>query len=148
VPDLQEERQDLDDQVKGKQVETTVVKSDLLAILTENRAKHRTVFEAAFAGYKDQAKKILRAHLRDLNAGRAPELRILLSRPQDHTADYDRIIKMLELDVNEQFTLPEERFAQYVMDDWRWKRDWLRMSSQYASASTQEAYGVIEDDDY
>jgi hypothetical protein len=128
-------------------VETTIEKEKLLAILNENRAKHREVFDAAFAGYREQAKKILRANLRDLNAGRVRELRILLSRPEDHTKDYDRIITMIQLDVHEQFTLSESEAAQYVMDDWRWKRDWLRMSNQYASASTQEAYGFIEDED-
>ena len=128
-------------------METTVKKDELLAILNENRAKHQQVYEAAFAGYAEHAKQILQQELDDLNAGRVRELRILLSRPQNHTADYDRIIKMLELHVHSEFTLSEDLFAQYVMDDWRWKRDWLKMSNRYASASTQETYGVIEDDD-
>lgn len=128
-------------------METTIKKDELLDIINENRTKHREVFEAALAGYQEKAKEILQQNLDDLNAGRVRELRILLSRPEDHTRDYDRIIRMLQLDVNSEFTLSEQRFAQYVMDDWDWKRDWLSMSNRYASASTQEAYGVIEDDD-
>jgi predicted component of viral defense system (DUF524 family) len=115
--------------------------------LQENREKHRAVFDDALAGYRAEALKTLEDTIRSLSEGRAPRIYISLSRPEDHTRDYDRIIKMLDMEVAETFVLPEERFAQYVMDDWRWKRDWLKMSSRYASASTEAAYGVVEEDD-
>lgn len=127
---------------------TTVRKEALLAILQENRDKHRAVFEAALEGYREQCVVILRDKIAALSDGRSPTLQIMMSRPEDHTRDYDRVIKMLELSISETFEMDEQMFAQYVMDDWRWKRDWLRMSSRYASASTQQAYGVdvLEDD--
>jgi hypothetical protein len=128
-------------------VKSRIKKDKLLEILRENRARHRGVFEASLAGYRTAAEQLLTQSLAEMSAGRTPELRILLSRPEDHTRDYDRIIRMLELDVDSEFVLDEEQFSNYVMDDWRWKRDWLRMSNRYASASTQQAYGVIEDED-
>lgn len=128
-------------------MESTVKKNELLGILRENRDKHRSVFTAALDGYRAESRKLLEEHLQWLSEGRTPKIYIILSRPEDHTRDYDRIIKMLEMEVAETFTLTEDRFAQYVMDDWRWKRDWLKMSNRYASASTVQAYGVVQEDD-
>ncbi len=122
-------------------------KDELLVILRENREKHRGVFEAALKGYRDEAEKILGETLGDVLAGGTPKIYIMLDRPEDHTLDYDRIIKMLDMQVEDEFILSEERFAQYVMDDWRWKRAWLKMSNRYAASSTAAAYGVVEDDD-
>jgi len=122
-------------------METTVRKDELIAILRQNRDRHRGVFEAALHGYRERAAELLENKLEDLEAGRTPEIRILLSRPEDHTRDYDRTIKMLEMDTGDTFTLSEPNFARYVMDDWDWKRQWLRMSSQYAADATSREYG-------
>ena len=132
---------------RGMLVETKVMKAELLDKLRENRDKHRGVFEAALAGYREEAQRLLGEQLAALLDGRTPKIYIILSRPEDHTQDYDRIIAMLEMEIGETFTLSEERFAQYVMDDWRWKRDWLKMSNRYASASTSQAYGDVNMDD-
>jgi hypothetical protein len=105
------------------------------------------VFRAAVEGYREQAERLLIAELTAIQQGRTPELRIILSRPRDHTRDYDRAIRMLEMDTRDELTLDERTFGQYVMDQWQWKSDFLRMSNSYAAGATEEAYGVIEDDD-
>jgi hypothetical protein len=128
-------------------VETTVNKQQLLKIIRENRDKHRGVFEEALLGFRLHAVKVLDEKIAALRDGRSPEIRIVVSRPEDHTPDYDRVIRMLEMDTGQEFTLSEERFAQYVMDDWSWKRDWLRMSNRYAAGATRQAYGVEADED-
>lgn len=124
----------------------TYQKEDLLRTIRANRETHREVFDAALNGYRQQAMKILEDTLQDISKGRTPELRIILSRPEDRTRDYDRIIRMLEMEVAETIELSEEQFAQYVMDDWAWKRTWLRMSNTYAAGATERAYGVVEDE--
>lgn len=126
----------------------TVNKAELLAKMRENRTKHRKVFEDALQGYRTHAMEVLEEHLKDLEKGRIPEIRVTLVRPQDHTKDYDRVIGMLEMDKGSEFPLDEHTYARYVDDDWDWKRQWLRMSNHYAAGSTQAAYGVVEDDDY
>ena len=128
-------------------METTVKKAELLVILQDNRGKHRKVFEDSLAGYRAYAQNRLEEQIKALSEGRTPEIRIVVTRPSDHTADYDRVIKMLQMEQGELFTLDEHMFAQYVMDDWRWKRDWLKFSNRYAAASTEAAYGVYEDPD-
>jgi hypothetical protein len=126
---------------------TNIRKEKLLEIIRGNRDKHREVFEAALAGYRDTALAQLEEKIASLESGRTPEIRVVVPRPEDHTVDYDRIIRMLELDTGETFTLSERMFAHYVMDDWDWKRQFVKMSSRYAAASTREAYGDFYDED-
>lgn len=124
----------------------TVTKENLLEILRENRAKHRTVFLAALDGYAEAARTRLEEELKQLASGPQRDLKILLTRPKDHTADYDRAIRMVELHTFSTITLSETDVMQYVQDDWVWKRDWNRKMSDYAAASYTENYGEYEDD--
>lgn len=124
----------------------TVSKSDLLAKMRENRATHREVFQAALEGYRRYAQLVLREHLEALSAGKTPEIRITVSRPSDHTRDYDRVIEMLEMHKGDEFVLNETDFSQYVRDDWSWKRQWATSNSGYAVAKMSEAYGEYLDD--
>lgn len=122
----------------------TVDKAKLLEIIKGNRDRHRQVFEDALDGYRKYAQEVLEEHMTDLMRGKTPEIRISIARPQDHTADYDRVIQMIEMDKGSEFTLDENDFSQYVRDDWNWKRQWLASSNTYAAASTQQAYGSAD----
>ena len=118
-----------------------VKKDELLKRLQENRDKHREVFEAALNGYREYAEELLRGTIEDLKRGRVPDIKISVSRPEDHTRDYDRVIGMLKMHQGEEFDLDETTYAQYVDDDWSWKRQWLRLSSEYAAGATIANYG-------
>lgn len=118
-----------------------VKKDELLKRLQENRDKHRDVFEASLRGYREHAERVLHQHLDDLAHGKVPEIRITVTRPEDHTRDYDRVIGMLKMHQGEVFDLDETTYAQYVDDDWGWKRQWLRTSSEYAAGATIANYG-------
>lgn len=122
-------------------MEVTVRKLELLKVLQENRAKHRRVFEAALKGYRKEALKQLDELVRELKAGHTPLVRMVLPLPQDHTSDYDRVIRMLGMHVSDDFTLPEQEFAWYVEDDWAWKRQFLSISNSYAAAAVTKDYG-------
>jgi hypothetical protein len=129
------------------EMKITVPKDELLRVMRGNRDKHRTVFLAALDGYTQEKRRLLEDELKRIAADRRPrELRLLLSVPEDHTRDYDRVIGMLEMDTSETFTLDEQTYAQYVADDWAWKRAWAKMSSRYAAASYTENYGEVDDE--
>lgn len=129
-------------------MDTVIKKDELLGILEKNRATHHDVFLAAFEGFQAMAEERLVEYLAAMRQGKKQKrVSILLEAPEDHTRDYDRVIRMLELDVRDEITLTESEIAQYLMDDWQWKRAWLSTSNRYASASTQQAYGVVEEDD-
>lgn len=116
-----------------------VVKTDeLLDIIRTNRDLHKTIFEEAIVGYRDRVIKELDRRLEDVKAGKPISLTFRLAEPEDHTIDYDRVIKMLEMEVNEEVEIDAASFTQYVMDDWSWKRAWVENSSLYSvtAAST------------
>ena len=55
-------------------------------------------------------------------AGRSISRSINLAEPVDHTADYDRILAMLEMSVDDTISLSAQEFNQYVLDNWELSR--------------------------
>lgn len=119
----------------------TVDKTDLLKILNENRAKHRAVFDAAIAGYRADAIHELNNRITLLEKGKSPKLGLGMVVPQDHTRDYDRVIRMVTMHQGDTIELNEGTFAMYVEDDWSWKREFLGTSMAYAAGATIANYG-------
>jgi hypothetical protein len=113
---------------------TVISKEKLMSIVKDNRDKHRKVFLEAIEGYRKEAINLLEKMIEKLKKGKTVNQYINLPVPEDHTPEYDRVIKMIELDTRGEITLGEEEFAQYVMDDWRWKREWVGTVSNYTSS--------------
>lgn len=88
-------------------------------------------FEQAIEGYRAAVVKELDQMLEDAKAGRLIKRAIGLVEPQDHTGDYDRIITMLEMSVNDTIELTQQEFAQYVMDQWGWMQEFKTSASFY-----------------
>lgn len=112
----------------------TVKRNELLQTVKENRDEHRAVFEKAQEGYRAKAIELLDQRLEEARQGGQIDTSFSLPVPQDHTADYDRVIKMLEMSVDEQIELDEDYFAQYIMDDWSWKRQFVTTNAFYMGA--------------
>jgi len=119
----------------------TAEKENLLAILRENREKHRAVFEAALVGYAEARRARLEDELKQMASGPLRDLKILMTRPVDHTADYDTAIRMVELHIGKTITLGTDDVQQLVNDDWHWRRDWNRKMSDYAGETYTRTYG-------
>ena len=100
----------------------TVNRDEFLVEVTANREAHREVFEKALDSFHRRLKAELDQRVRDLKAGRRINQYIGLPEPEDHTADYDRIITMAEMSIDDTIQLSEDEFAMYVMDQWRWKQ--------------------------
>ena len=115
---------------------TVIGKQDLLEIIKENKGKHRDIFLKAIDGYRSEAVNLLERMIIKLKKGKTVDQFINLPVPVDHTLEYDRIIRMIELDTRNEITLGENEFAQYVMDDWQWKREWVGTVSNYTAAAT------------
>jgi len=110
----------------------TVNKIALRKAVQENRDEHRKIFEEAVVGYKKRAVELLEDHIKRIEKGKIERIAVSLPVPEDHTHDYDRVLKMLDMSVAEEIELDEHRFAQYVMDDWQWQRQFLSDSSAYS----------------
>ena len=109
----------------------TVDRDDFLAKVTANRDGHREVFEEALEGYRRLLQRELQQRISDLKRGLRIDQYIGLPEPQDHTADYDRVITMAEMSIDDTIQLSEDEFAMYVMDQWRWKQDFAESTLCY-----------------
>jgi hypothetical protein len=108
-----------------------VKKDELLETLRKNRTLHQETFERALTGYRKRAIEELDASLQDAKAGKKIRRSIGLIEPMNQTKDYDRVIRMLEMTVDDIVTIGAGEFQQYVMDDWSWKEQFTTSNSAY-----------------
>jgi coenzyme F420-reducing hydrogenase alpha subunit len=111
----------------------TVKKSDLLEALQKNRTTHAKDYAEAFEGYKvafvQEAVKLLE----QAKAGNFEKTNIGLAPPKDHTKDYDRVIRMLEMSTADEWTVSESQFTQYVLDEWGWQQEFNTSKMRYSN---------------
>lgn len=109
-----------------------VRKDDLLSKLEVNRGNHRTLFLEAQEGYRELVIAELDKSLRDARAGREIRTFIRMEAPQDHTGDYDTVIAMLGMSVDDTVELTAQEFRCYVQDQWQWSPGTMLLNSAYA----------------
>lgn len=108
-----------------------VNKDDLLEVLKENRDTHRSLFLEALEGYREEVIKLLTINLDNVKAGKKIVTFLQLPVPQDQTSEYDQIIRMLGMSVDEDFELEDHEFKCYVLDEWSWKEAVMTSNSRY-----------------
>lgn len=99
----------------------TVHKAELLAHIEKNMKTHRADYEEALEKYRQRAVVELDALIARVRRGDTIRLVVALPVPEEHTADYERAVRMLAMDINDTVQLTEQEYAQYVDDDWGWK---------------------------
>lgn len=124
-----------------KMREVKVRRDDLLVKVRENKEKHIREYKEACEGYRQQAlvkidevTKHLVQKVQSLKEGEYIGLASItfgLDVPQSHEKDYDQVIAMLEMSVDDLLTIRSDEFACYVMDDWDWRADWKMSNSKY-----------------
>lgn len=110
-----------------------VKRQELLEKITANRNSHRELFLKAQEGYRKQVIEELDRMLHDAQMGKNIRRSISLPEPQDHTADYDRTITMLEMSVDETIEITAGEFDMFVMDNWHWKAAAMQSNTFYAA---------------
>lgn len=135
---------DSHDELTNGMKQIRVEKVKLLEILKKNRSEHRGIFIEAQKKFRQVAIKALDAQLKAARSGKPFVLTNLavLEAPQDHTADYDRSIQMLEMSVDDSITVDEREFQNYVQDIWQWSREWAVSNMRYVSRNTR-GYGKM-----
>lgn len=106
---------------------------DLMHVMRKNRDEHREIFEEALIGYKAKCIEELDMLLKRARAGERVQVYVAVQQPMDQTADYDRVIRMLEMSIDEVVELTQQQFACYVMDDWGWKGDFIGTNALYSA---------------
>lgn len=111
----------------------TVKKDELLAAIKKNRSTHRETFLEAQKGYRAAVIEELDRMLKDAREGRTIRRAVQLVEPQEHTKDYDRVIRMLEMSVADEIAITETQFSQYVLDEWGWTAAFVGSTSNYTN---------------
>lgn len=113
----------------------TLDKVELLGVLRQNREKHVTEFKEADTGYREAVVEALEKTLAAVRAGEMTSASLMaaaaLRKPENHTKDYDRAIRMLEMSQDPTLVLEEEDFSQYVLDEWNWKEQFVSSTLAY-----------------
>ena len=109
----------------------TVKVADLLEVLRQNRDLHREKFLDAQVQFRQRAVYELDRSLADARKGNEVRLFIQLPEPEDHTADYDREIRMLEMHQGDTIDIRAGQFDQLVMDRWGWSGSFAANTLSY-----------------
>ena len=117
------------------QLTVNVDRDRLLAVLKENREQHGAAYERAKTGYIRVTTKQIEDYLTRLTNGELLERAYLPSPPENHTDDYDAAIQMMEWSSDDTIELTQTQFAQYVLDNWGWRDQWLTSNTAYLEAA-------------
>lgn len=111
-----------------------VKKADLLAKLEANHKAHRDLVVKAWEGYRIKSVELLDQALERARKGSRENVCVVLEMPQDHSKDYERVIEMLRMSVDDEIVLEEHDFSTYVLDRWEWSARATASNTAYASA--------------
>lgn len=113
---------------------TRINKHQLLEIVRDNMAKHVAEYIEATVGFNEQfwERVASLSKLKDEKEARDRAGAIYsMQKPVSHEADYKRVIRMLELSVDDVIEIGEHEFMQYVQDEWAWKQQFAATTSLY-----------------
>lgn len=102
--------------------EVKLNKTDLLQVLKDNLAKHSA--EVAELRAERRAKVLLHMDSESekaLNDANYQPVTKDFPMIESHESEYKKVIRMVEMSVDDAITLDSRSFDQYVMDNWSWK---------------------------
>lgn len=113
---------------------TIKIKTDVLKeTLIKNKENHTKQFEEAWEGYCKFAAKELEKRLEAAKERKSFQIYIEVSVPENHTEDYERAIKMLDLHVEDTISLDSNEYTQYFEDKWRWSGKFQSDNATYSA---------------
>lgn len=101
--------------------EVKVNKNALLNTVKDNRGRHEAEYKQAMVGYRQEVIEGLQKALDEAQSGGELKTSLWLSEPISEVKSYEKVIAMLEMSTDEEVTLSQSEFSQYVLDDWTWK---------------------------
>jgi seryl-tRNA synthetase len=143
--------------------EVKVSRKEILEIVKTNKQKHDKILSDAIEGYWLDADKTLKAHkldrlkelkkqyqknVKDFKKQINKDLDLVSKRkkdgsfvhlrkayPEDHSNDFNSVIRKLELCVEDNVELDSNEFEQYVRNRWAWRESFITTNSYYSQIS-------------
>lgn len=100
-----------------------VQRSKLIEIIEKNKISHQEKYNEAEKLYFEKKKSLLEKCLLAMENGKDPSLTELLNltKPVSQVNEYEKIIRMLKLHIEENIDLDLHDYEKYVEDNWSWK---------------------------
>lgn len=77
-----------------------------------------------------------------LDKGNLERINISTPVPVDHTKDYARVLRMLDVHAADTIQLSEMDVVRYVHDDWDWQLEFANTASYDGSILAEEKFGA------
>jgi hypothetical protein len=119
----------------------------LLETVQANRDQHQAVYKEAQDNFRAWSIAKLEERLAQIKSGGKLDLYINHTVPEDHTADYDRALRMLKLHKSDTIELTASDFDRLVENRWEWRHRWLHNNSNYLSSGTMASLSIDESDE-
>lgn len=120
----------LDNHTSGLNV-IKVNKSDLGSVIFGNKQKHIAEYNEAMQGFKRAYKETLENLMQEAEYNDKHESSVFFDIPESHESDYETILEMLDMSVDEEIEISYSQFKRYVRDEWDWKQSFLTASAKY-----------------
>jgi hypothetical protein len=114
--------------------ESIRVKRDtVLETLRKNKELHHAEYEEAIEGWIQKAKNKLNTLIEQLNSDNAREVKfeLYLPKPESFEKEYEKALKMLELEIRDEIDITKQEFDKFFLDDWDWKDNFLSNTTMY-----------------
>jgi hypothetical protein len=98
-----------------------VNKSELITKIRINKENHIKEYDEAVIAYKKEAKKQLESQLKRVDEG-ALDANLNLVTPVNSKENYDKIILMFEMEVEDIVELSQSEFNEYIHDEVQFAR--------------------------
>lgn len=110
-----------------------LTKEELLSNVTANLDKHKIDVSDALKLRRETIERSFKKQLKvmEFDVGFQPKEHLSFPMPKDHSEDYKKAIRMIEMTTDEVIELTESQFDKLVMDNWGWKSDLIATSSIY-----------------
>lgn len=110
-----------------------LTKEELLSNVIANLDKHKIDVSDALKLRRETIAKSFKQQLEEMewDVDFQPKEHLSFPMPKDHSEDYKKAIRMIEMTTDEVIELSESQFDKLVMDNWGWKSDLIATSSVY-----------------
>ncbi len=112
--------------------EITIKKEELIKTIKKNMKIHAREYKELHEIYTKLAISELEKLIKDIKIdSKGKSLYISLSEPQSNKDDYKIALEMLDLEVNDNVTISEKEFRQYIKDEWSWSNAFAISKASY-----------------
>ncbi len=70
-------------------------------------------------------------------------LRINTVKPTSYESYYTAALRKVELSQRDEFSLDDQEFQRYILNNWEWKSDFLNNATTYLGSSSQAVSGLL-----